>query len=161
MDALINIISPVWLWFGLACLLLAVEVLIAPSGFFLCCGTAAAIVAFTVFLFPAMPWLWSLSFFALLLIIACYVWWKLLRHKFGAHRETPADMLNVKPRQLVGYRAALAEPIKAGRGRLKVNDSPWPVEAEIDYPAGTLVEVTEVKGITLKVKAAGEQHMRE
>lgn len=151
-NALLNV-NPLWVWLGLACLFLAIEVLLAPSGFFLCLGSAAAIVALAVLLFSSLTWLWALTLFAVLSVIACWLWWRLIRKKGGQAADEETAELNVKSRQLVGYRGILESGLKAGKGRLKVNDSPWLVEAEQDYPAGTLVEVVAVKGITLHVKA--------
>lgn len=153
MEELLLNINPFWIWLGLACLFLAIEVLIAPSGFFLCLGSAAAIVALVVLIVPSLPWLWVLTLFALLSVIACWLWWRLVRKKIGQDADEESTSLNVKTRQLIGYRGVLEDSMQAGRGRLKVNDSPWLVQADTDYPAGTLVEVVDVKGITLVVRA--------
>ena len=148
-------IAPFWIWLILGGALLAVEVLIVPSGFLLCIGTAACVVGALTFFFSAIPLVWELSLFALLSLASCYGWWTVLRRRRGGVDHADGDILNVKTRQLVGYRAVLSEWLKNGRGRLRVNDSSWPVEADADYPAGTRVEVTEVSGITLKIKAVG------
>ena len=145
-------IAPFWLWFILGGLLLAAEVLIVPSGFLLCIGTAACVVGGISF-FANLPLVWELSLFALISVISCYGWWTILRKRRGGVDHADGSALNVKTQQLAGYRAVLAEPLKNGRGRLRVNDSSWPVEADADYPAGTRVEVVEVRGITLKIKA--------
>lgn len=145
-------ISPYWIWLALACLFLAVEVLVVPSGFFLCMGTAAGIMAALTFAVPDFSLLWSLTLYAFLLVVACGVWWNLLRKKFNSGSDDGKNTLNVKTRQLVGYRTTLTEALKDGRGKIRVNDSPWPVEADDDYPAGTKVEVIEVKGITLVIR---------
>jgi membrane protein implicated in regulation of membrane protease activity len=153
METVLRNIAPFWIWLALACIFLAMEALVMPSGFLLCLGTAAGIMAVVVFFLPALSWLWSVTLFSLLLVVSGWVWWKLLRKKRGQQSgEEDEGLLNVKTRQLVGYRAVLDEGVKAGRGRIRVNDSPWPVEADADYPAGTRVEVTAVNGITLKVK---------
>ncbi len=151
---MIEQIAPFWLWLILGGILLAVEVLIVPSGFLLCIGTAACVVGALTYFFTAIPLVWELSLFSLLSVVACYGWWTLLRKRRGGvdHADS-ASTLNVKTQQLTGYRTVLTEPLKNGKGRLRVNDSSWPVEGDADYPAGTRVEVLEVNGITLKVKA--------
>ena len=143
-------LQPYWFWLALACLLLAIEVLIVPTGLFLCLGTSAALIAALLFFAPELSWHWTLALFSVLLVLSGLFWWTVMRRRY-MNREAD-DGLNVKTRQLVGYRAALEEDIKNGRGKLRVNDSPWPVTADADYPAGTLVEVVEVKGITLHVR---------
>jgi membrane protein implicated in regulation of membrane protease activity len=155
MESLLHDIAPFWFWLALACVFLVLELLLLPSGFLLCLGSAAGIMAVVVFFFPSLSGLWSLVLFALLMVLSGWIWWKVLRKKRGRHtQEEDEGLLNVKTRQLVGYRSVLDEDLKAGRGRIRVNDSPWPVEADCDYPAGTLVEVTEVRGIILLVKKA-------
>ena len=129
-------ISAYWVWLALACLFLAIEVLLVPSGFFLCLGTAAAIMSGVTFFVPDLSWLWALTLFSVLLVAACFVWFKVLRKRFNSGSDDDKSSLNVKTRQLVGYRTVLTEAITAGRGLIRVNDSPWPVEAEEDYPAG-------------------------
>ena len=92
----------------------------------------------------------------MLTVLSSLFWWKVVRKRSKAREEEDEGILNVKTRQLIGYRALLTEDIKGGRGRIRVNDSPWPVEADRDYPAGTLVEVVAVKGIMLRVRMVEE-----
>lgn len=156
MNEFLRNLDPFWAWLGVAAIALSVEVLIVPGGFFLCFGTAAAIIAALLFFLPDLSPLWTLSLFAPALVLTGVGWWKLLRK--GGDRIIAGEgdgKLNVKTEQLVGYSAVLAEDMKGGRGRLRVNDSPWPAVADEDYPAGTRVEVTAVEGITLRIRAAG------
>lgn len=145
-------IDPHWFWVALACLLLAVEVLVVPTGFFLCLGTSAALMAVLAFFMPSLSWLWMLAIYAGLMVLSCLFWKMVMRRR---PKEADSDRLSRRGAQIVGVRLVLEEEIKGGRGRVKINDSPWPVEADEDYPAGTRVEVVEVRGITLKVKAVG------
>ena len=155
MPEFLNALQPYWFWLALACMLLAIEMLIAPSGLFLCLGTSAALMAAIRFFAPGLSWLWALTLFSFLLVLSSLFWWKVMRKRI-AHGDGEGGHLNVKTRQLIGYRAALDEDIKGGRGKLRVNDSHWPVEADADHPAGTRVEVVAVKGITLRVKPVDE-----
>ena len=158
MEETLLLIDPFWIWLILGGILLAVEVLIVPSGFFLCVGTAACIVGGIIFFLPHTSFEWSLSLFAILSVLACYGWWIFLRKRKGGIDEKETDAsLNLKSHQLKGHRAVLAEPLRNGKGRLRINDSSWPVEADEDYPAGIRVEVLEVSGITLKIQAVREQ----
>ena len=161
MEELLQSVAPYWIWLVLACILLAIEVLIVPSGFFLCIGTSAGVVAILAFMMPEISWLWMLGLFSLLMVASCGFWLAVVRRRRGADAgSADEEVLNVKTRQLVGYSGVLSEDMKGGRGRLRVNDSTWPIEADQDYPAGARVEVTEVRGITLTVKAA-ERKTRE
>ena len=115
-------ISAYWVWLALACLFLAIEVLLVPSGFFLCLGTAAAIMSGVTFFVPDLSWLWALTLSSVLLLAACFVWFKALRKRFNSGSDDDKSSLNVKKRQLVGYRTVLTAAIIAGRGRIRVND---------------------------------------
>jgi membrane protein implicated in regulation of membrane protease activity len=150
---ILNNAAPFWGWLVLTCLLLAVEAMIAPAGFFLCLGTAAGAMALTTFVLPAISWLWAVSLYSALSVLFCWIWWTFLRKGPDTAEK---DALNEKTRQLQGYKGVLEEAIKNGRGRLRINDSDWPVEADRDYPAGTRVKVTAVRGITLTVIEAGQ-----
>jgi membrane protein implicated in regulation of membrane protease activity len=153
MEALLQGIAPFWFWLALACIFLALVALFMPSGFLLCLGSAAGCMAVVIFFLPSLSGLWSLSLFALFIVSMGWIWWKVLRKKrIWNTGEDDEERLNVKIRQLIGYKSVLDEDIKSGRGRVRVNDSLWPVESDFDYPAGTLVEVTEVRGIILLVK---------
>lgn len=143
-------VAPYWIWIGLACLLLAVEVLIVPTGFFLCLGTSAAFMAVLAFFAPDPGWLWMLAIYACLMVLSCLFWMKVMRRR---PKDADSDRLSQRSAQIVGTRLVLEEGIKDGKGRVRIKDSPWPVEADEDYPAGTRVEVSEVRGITLRVKA--------
>ena len=148
-----NLQAPFWTWLILGGVLLTAETLLGPSGFLLCIGMAACVVGAVTFFFCGIPFIWALCLFALLSLIVICGWWVLLRKRRGRIDGTIDIALNARARQLMGYRALLTEGMKNGRGRLRVNDSSWPVEAEADYPAGTKVVVAEIRGITLKIKA--------
>lgn len=152
MEALLHGIRPFWVWLTLACLFLAVEVLVLPSGLLLCLGTSSLLVAGLTYFAPAISWLWAVTIYSALTVASGLFWWFVLRRR-AEQRKDGDPRLNRKIRQLTGHRAVLEEPVRNGRGRLRVNDSAWPVEADRDYPAGTRVEVVAVKGITLIVKA--------
>lgn len=151
MNVILNGIEPYWIWFGVACLLLAIEVLIVPTGFFLCLGTSAVLMAVLVFFVPSLSWLWMVSIYSALIVCSCLFWMKVIR---GRPKEADSDRLSRRADQLVGSILVLDQHIKNGRGRVKIQDSPWPVEAAEDYPAGTRVEVTRITGITLTVVRA-------
>lgn len=145
---------PFWMWLILACVFLAIEVVVVPlGGFFLCIGSAAAIVSVVAFFVPDISWQWAVALFSVLMVIAIALWWKFIQKRRAAGKNSTEETLNSREKLMIGYQAVLTEAILHGRGKMKVQDSPWPVEAEEDYPAGTRVEVVEVNGITLKIRA--------
>ncbi len=144
-------VSPFWLWLALAGLLLIIELMLVPTGFLLIAAGAAACVSGLAFMAPASH-MWQGAAFAALTLVSTLVWRRVIRRqekKGGV--EQPG--VNERAAQLVGHTAILTEGVFGGRGRLKINDSSWPVEADTDYPAGTMVEVVKVRGITLVVKS--------
>lgn len=144
--------NPFWTWLALTAIFLVVEVVIVPSGFFLCLGTSSAVVALFTFLFPETDWLNAFLLFSGIMLVSSLFWWRVMQKNRGRSNDD-ADKLGSRQQQLMGMRLVLDTPLHNGKGRVKLNDAAWPVEADEDYPAGTRVEVIEVSGITLRVKA--------
>ncbi|ESW93341.1 NfeD family protein [Mesorhizobium sp. M1148] len=137
-DRIISELGP-WNWMVLGFVLLVMEV-IAPGIFMLWIGIAALVIGvISLLVWDASFWAWEvqvLAFLALSLVSA------LAGKKLVGGRNTPSDqpLLNRRGAQLVGRMATLAEPIKDGRGRIKLGDTLWRVSGP-DLPAGTQVRV--------------------
>lgn len=138
-DRIIAELGP-WNWMILGFVLLVMEV-IAPGIFMLWIGIAALLIGVvSLLLWDAGFWTGQvqvLAFLALSLVSA-YVGKKLMG---GRNGPTDQPLLNRRGAQLIGKMATLAEPIKDGRGRIKLGDTLWRV-AGPDLPAGTQVRVT-------------------
>ncbi|EPE1850978.1 NfeD family protein [Cronobacter dublinensis] len=135
-------------WLCLGGLLLAAEML-GGNGFLLWSGVAAVATGLLAWLLP-MGWEWQGVSFALLMLVAVWLWWRLLSRRAGPR---PDNALNQRGNQLVGQRFTLTQALINGRGQLTVGDSVWPVIADSDLPAGTPVEVVAIDGIRLRVQA--------
>ncbi|WP_336293605.1 NfeD family protein [Cronobacter dublinensis] len=135
-------------WLCLGGLLLAAEML-GGNGFLLWSGVAAVATGLLAWLLP-MGWEWQGVSFALLMLVAVWLWWRLLSRRAGPR---PDNVLNQRGNQLVGHRFTLTQALINGRGQLTVGDSVWPVIADSDLPAGTAVEVVAIDGIRLRVQA--------
>jgi membrane protein implicated in regulation of membrane protease activity len=61
--------------------------------------------------------------------------------------------LNQRAAQAIGRVYVVEEAIIAGRGKVRIGDTLWPVEGR-ETPAGSRVKVTAVKGTVLQVVAA-------
>ena len=126
-------------WLSLGGLLLAAEIL---------CGSGYLLT----WLLP-LSWEWQGTLFAVLTLLAAWLWSKWLRKRVKTQR--PADaQLNQRGQQLVGRRLTLDAPLVNGRGHVRVGDSSWPVIADEDFAAGSKVEVIAVEGITLRIRPA-------
>ncbi|WP_426712037.1 NfeD family protein [Cronobacter muytjensii] len=136
-------------WLCLGGLLLAAEML-GGNGFLLWSGVAAVATGLLAWLLP-MGWEWQGVSFALLMLVAVWLWWSWLSRRAGPR---PDNALNQRGHQLVGQRFTLTQTLVNGRGQITVGDSVWPVVADSDLPAGTAVEVVAIDGIRLRVKTS-------
>ncbi len=145
------LIHPHLFWLSLGGLLLAAEML-GGSGYLLWSGVAGVVTGALTWLLP-LSWEWQGTLFAVLTLLAAWLWSKWLRKRVKTQR--PADaQLNQRGQQLVGRRLTLDAPLVNGRGHVRVGDSSWPVIADEDFAAGSKVEVIAVEGITLRIRPA-------
>lgn len=136
-------------WLSLGGLLLAAEIL-GGNGYLLWSGIAAVITGMLVWAIP-FGWEWQGVLFAILTLIAAWLWWLWLSKR--VQQQKPADAtLNQRGQQLVGRRFTLEESLVNGRGHVRVGDSSWPVSADEDLPSGSKIKVIAVEGITLRIK---------
>ena len=72
--------------------------------------------------------------------------------RFARPDSAPSDApnLNVRGAQYVGRMVTVEEPIRGGRGKVRVGDTVWQAEGA-DAPAGTRVKVTGVRNTVLVV----------
>ncbi|WP_054180409.1 NfeD family protein [Trabulsiella odontotermitis] len=136
-------------WLSLGGLLLATEML-GGNGYLLWSGVAAVITGLVTWLLP-LSWEWQGVLFALLTLLAAWLWWRWMSNR--VKRQRPGDNnLNQRGQQLIGSRFVLENTLVNGRGHMRVGDSSWPVSAEEDLTAGTKVEVVAIEGITLRIR---------
>ncbi|WP_437439278.1 NfeD family protein [Dickeya fangzhongdai] len=136
-----------WFWLSLGGLLLAAEML-GAGGYLLWSGIAALLTGILTWLLP-LDWTWQCIAFAVLTVAAALLWWQWLRRRT---EKQPPPVLNQRGQQLIGLHTTLIEPLVNGFGRVSIGDSSWRVQAEQDLPAGTVVEIIAVEGITLRVR---------
>lgn len=129
-----------WNWMVLGFVLLVME-LITPGAFMLWIGIAALIIgALSLAIWDAAVWTWQVQVLAFLVLSVISA---IIGKTLASSRRTLSDqpLLNRRGQQLIGRMATLAEPIKDGRGRIKLGDTLWRVSGP-DLPAGTQVRVT-------------------
>jgi membrane protein implicated in regulation of membrane protease activity len=80
-------------------------------------------------------------------ILIDFVW----AHPSISRSDQPA--LNQRAAQAIGRIYVVEEAIVAGRGKVRIGDTLWPVSGR-EAPAGAHVKVTAVKGTVLQVEAA-------
>lgn len=141
-----------WSWWILGLLLLAAELLV-PGVFLVWIGLAAiAVGALSLALWATPAWSWEVQ---MLLFAALSVTFVLAGRRFYARNDGHSDqpLLNRRSASYVGRIGTLGEPVIDGRGRLRIDDSFWPVRGP-DLPAGTRVRITGADGNTLSVEKA-------
>ena len=128
-----------WNWMVLGCVLLALEILL-PGFFLLWIGIAALITgAISLLIWDNPWWMWQVQVlvFLVLALNSAYTGNRIMRER---RNDTDLPLLNQRSEQLIGKLATLTEPIKDGRGRVRIGDTMWRVSGP-DLPAGTQVRV--------------------
>lgn len=141
-----------WSWWILGMVLLGAEIVV-PGVFLVWVGLAAiAVGALSLAVWGASFWQWEVQ---LVVFAALSVVFVLAGRRFYAQADKHSDepLLNQRGATLVGRIGTLGEPVVDGRGRLKVDDSFWPVRGQ-DMPAGSRVRISGVDGSVLLVEKA-------
>lgn len=141
-----------WSWWILGLILLAAE-LAVPGVFLVWIGLAAIAVGALSLALWAMPaWSWEVQ---MLVFAGLSVVFVIAGRRFYSRGDHQSDqpLLNQRSASYVGRIGTLGEPVVDGRGRLRIEDSYWPVIGP-DLPAGTRVRVTGAEGHTLSVEKA-------
>jgi membrane protein implicated in regulation of membrane protease activity len=140
-----------WSWWLLGLLLLAAELLL-PGVFLVWIGIGAiATGLLSLLLWESALWSWQIQ---LLVFAALAVASTLLGRRFlsKADHVTDEPLLNQRGASLIGRTATLQEPIAEGRGRVRLDDTYWPVFGP-DLPVGTKVRIVSWNGRDLTVEA--------
>ena len=130
-----------WHWWGLATVLIAIEVF-APTTLFLWTGIAAAIVGLVALGMGDMRWELQMVLFATLSVLSVGIWRLAATRAFVNSTRPP---LNRRAHRHVGQLFVLDGPIIDGRGWLTIEGTLWRIEGE-DLDAGIRIRVTGVNG---------------
>ena len=133
-------------------LLLFAAAEMAPGAFMLRMGFAAAAVFLGVLFVPGIPVLAQVAAFVVLSFVSIQVYRKWVRGS-GRERQSDRPTLNQRAMQHVGRTVVLERAIVTGSGRVKIGDAFWDV-AGPELPAGAVVRIVGVDGMTLRVEAA-------
>lgn len=137
----------IYFWLCTGGVFLAVEV-VGANGYLLWSAVAAIITGFLVWLFP-VGWQWQGVLFSSITIIVLFLWDKWFRL---SKNENTESLLNKRNSQFIGRRFVLESTLVNCSGRVRVNDSIWPVRANCNIESGIEVEVFAVDGITLLIR---------
>ncbi|QRM56662.1 NfeD family protein [Sinorhizobium sp. BG8] len=139
-----------WAWWVLGIVLLTAEVLL-PGVFLVWIGIAAVLTgALSLILWESALWSWQLQWLVFAaLSLASVLLGRRLVAKGG--KETDEPFLNRRADSLVGRTATLEQPIREGRGRIRLDDTSWSVQGP-DLPVGTRVRIVRSSGRELTVE---------
>ncbi|MBX9455260.1 MAG: NfeD family protein [Rhizobium sp.] len=141
-----------WSWWVLGMLLLAAE-LVMPGVFLVWIGLGALLTGVLSLLFwDAGFWSWQVQS---LVFAASAVVFTLAGRRLFTRLQTDSDqpLLNQRGASLVGRTAVLGEPIREGRGRIRLDDTFWLVSGP-DLPGGARVKIISSNGRDLVVEEA-------
>jgi inner membrane protein len=142
-----HMIANPWWWLGLA-VVLGIGEIVTPGVFLIWIAVAAAVVGVLAMLVP-VPLALQFLIFALLCLGA--VW---AGRRWYADNPVPSQdpHLNDRTARLIGEVVMLVEPIRNGRGRVRVGDSVWDC-AGPELDAGAAVRITGAQSSVLDVEA--------
>lgn len=135
-----------WAWFVLGGLLLLAEIA-APGAFLLWLGIAALVTGVLAYVID-LTWQMEVLIFAALAVIAVLVGRRVAP---APGKASDRPFLNRRAEGFIGRVFVLDEPILAGVGRVRIDDSVWRIEGP-DTAAGQAVKVVAVDGATLRVE---------
>lgn len=142
-----NLLAPfgAWNWLLLALVLFSLEAIV-PGVHFVWFGVAAILVGL-LGLSTDFAWQWQLIAFAVLSVATVFV-----ARRYARPDNSPSDTpdLNARGVQYVGRVVTVEEPIRGGRGKVRVADTLWQAEGA-DAAAGTRVKVTGARDTILVV----------
>ncbi|KAA3517615.1 NfeD family protein [Agrobacterium vitis] len=140
-----------WSWLVLGLALLAVE-LVMPGMFMIWIGLGAIATGLLSLAFwgdAFWPWQVQALVFCAFSIAAILIGRKYVRSDAKSSDE---PLLNQRTASLVGRTATLQEPIREGRGRIRLDDTFWTVSGP-DLETGTQVKIIAAHGRDLTVDA--------
>ena len=129
-----------WNWMFLGVALLGLETIV-PGVHFVWFGTAALIVgAVAISTGLALPW--QLVGFAVIAVACVFI-----ARRYARPEAVKSDLpdLNARAAQYVGRVVTVEEPIRGGRGKVRVGDTLWQAEGT-DLAAGSRVRIKGANG---------------
>ncbi len=149
LDAFLTETGP-WAWWILGIALLGAELLM-PGVFLVWIGLAAiAVGALSLALWGMTVWHWEVQMLVFAVLSVAFV---LIGRRFYGRLDHATDqpLLNQRGASLIGRTATLGEPVVDGRGRLRIDDTYWPVTGP-DLPAGTRVMISGINNHMLAIE---------
>ena len=136
-----------WHWLALAVILIGIEMSVGTYDFL----WVAVGAILTMLLSLVIPdWRIQLVFFAVVSVALVFV----SRTYLSRFREDNPDdsTLNKRMDRIIGARGVAVSDFYAGRGRVKLGDTEWSAESDVEIKTGDAVTVEASTGNAVKVK---------
>lgn len=147
-EAKMNFIAELgaWNWFILAIILVVLESAI-PGIYFVWFGLAATLVGF-IALATGIDWQWQILIFGVLSFATAFV-----ARRYATPRNAPSDQpgLNQRGSYYIGRIVTVADPIRNGRGRIRLGDTLWIAEGP-DLDQGAQARIIKLEGTVVIVE---------
>jgi inner membrane protein len=131
-----------WAWIIAGVIIAGLEILI-PGVFLLWLGLGALATGIILVLVPGLPLAWQALVFAVAMVSSLGLGMWIQRHS----ARLPGDrFLNKEMKAMIGQRYFALGPFKAGRGRIKVQDTSFAAVSQDEIDEGDLVEVVAISG---------------
>jgi membrane protein implicated in regulation of membrane protease activity len=143
-------LSSFWLWLILAGILFIFE-MFTVSTYALCIAIGAVVTGLIFLVIPSPSLFVELIVFAVLSALSLYMGMRYFSNTYI--HTTNVSMLNQRGNQYISQIYTLEENIINGRAHLKISDTVWQIESNVDLPVGTTVRVIAVKGNKLVVES--------
>ncbi|AQQ70252.1 hypothetical protein SMSP2_00596 [Limihaloglobus sulfuriphilus] len=150
LETLRGFLSPVWLWLVVGIILLILEFEIPGLiVFFFAVGAFATAV---VCLIPDVPLSIQLLVFLTVSIVSLLLLRKYLKNIFHGYTQSNPDE-SVIEEDFKGKKVLVISGIAPGRpGKVEFNGTGWEAEADEEIPADSLVEIVNIRNLSLIVK---------
>lgn len=136
-------------WIALGLILLTAEML-GAAGFLLGAAIAALAMSLVTWIVPDVSVLWQVGLYALSAVVASVVYFQVFR---DAQSKPARPLLNRRASRLIGHQFKLSQAIDLNQAKVQIGDTLWSVETDQPIAEGTLVEVVDVKHMTLMIAA--------
>ena len=138
-----------WSWLILGALLFVLEAFV-PGVFLIWFGFAAMVTGVIAFGLD-IGWQAELLTFVSLAVLSVLGGSKFAGYGLNEERESENSKLGQRGERYIGQDFVVEEPIRNGRGKVRLGDTLWPVKG-VDAEKGATVRVTGVKGNALTVE---------
>lgn len=142
---------PFWYWWVLAIILLIAEITTGTT-YVLWPATAAVIVGVADIWLLDGQWHIQLFLFAAITFVLT-IYGTPFAKRWLQSGKTDHENLNKRGAQKVGQRAVVSVAFSGGKGKVNYGDTQWIAESDTDLAEGTTVEIADVRGATMIVRA--------